>query len=107
MNPPRCKDPDSIHFLIAAQKSFSCTETARCQPESPQAPAHDAFARLLQSQPLDAKALWQEAMAFVDKKKGLLVLDDTTLDKPYAQKRERVTYPWSGKHQRVVKGIAF
>jgi len=35
-----------------------------------------------------------------------LVLDDTTLDKPYAQKMDLVTYHWSGKHQRVVKGIA-
>ncbi|GAA6763561.1 transposase [Thermus hydrothermalis] len=35
-----------------------------------------------------------------------MVLDDTTLDKPYAQKMELVTYHWSGKHQRVVKGIA-
>jgi len=40
------------------------------------------------------------------KRKGLLVIDDTTLDKPYAQKMELLTYHWSGKHQRVVKGIA-
>jgi len=106
MNPPKCDDLDYIHFLIAAQKTFTCTEAARCQPESPNTPAHDAFTRLLQRQPLDAKALWQEAKAFVDKRKGLLVLDDTTLDKPYAQKMELVTYHWSGKHQRVVKGIA-
>jgi len=39
-------------------------------------------------------------------KRGLLVLDDTTLDKPYANKMELATYNWSGKHQRVVKGIA-
>jgi putative transposase len=50
--------------------------------------------------------LWQEAKAFVDVGKGLLVLDDTTLDKPYAQKMDRVTDPWSGQHQRVVQGIA-
>ena len=48
------------------------------------APAHDAFTRRLPRQPPDTKALWQEAGAFVDKKKGLWVLDDTPLDKPYA-----------------------
>lgn len=106
MNPPKCDDLDYIHFLIAAQKVFTCTEAARCQPQGQKAPAHDAFARLLSRQPLDTEALWQEAKAFVDKKKGLLVLDDTTLDKPYAKKMELVTYHWSGKHQRVVKGIA-
>jgi hypothetical protein len=39
--------------------------------------------------------LWQEAKAFVDPQKGLLVLDDMTLNKPYAQKVELVTYHWS------------
>jgi hypothetical protein len=29
MNPPRCDDLDYIHFLIAAQKVFTCTEAAR------------------------------------------------------------------------------
>lgn len=33
-------------------------------------------------------------------------LRDTTLDKPYARRMDLVTYHWSGKHQRVVKGIA-
>lgn len=106
MNPPKCDDLDYIHFLIAAQKVFTCTEAARCQPEREDAPAHDAFTRLLQREPLDTKALWQEAKAFVDRERGLLVLDDTTLDKPYANRMELVTYHWSGKHQKVVKGIA-
>jgi putative transposase len=106
MNPPKCDDLDYIHFLIAAQKVFTCTEAARCQPEGQHSPAHDAFTRLLHRQPLDTEALWQEAKAFVDTKRGLLVLDDTTLDKPYAQQMELVTYHWSGKHQRVVRGIA-
>ena len=106
MNPPKCDDLDYIHFLIAAQKVFTCTEAARCQPEGQHSPAHDAFTRLLRRQPLDTEALWQEAKPFVDPKRGLLVLDDTTLDKPYAQQMELVTYHWIGKHQRVVRGIA-
>jgi len=105
MNHPRCSDLDYIHFLIAAQKAFTCTEAARCQPEKPHTPAHDAFTRLLKKQPPDTGALWREAEAVVDKERGLLVLDDTTLDKPYAEKMELVTYHWSGKHGRVVKGI--
>jgi putative transposase len=91
MNPPRWDDLDSIHFLIAAQKVFTCTEAARCAPEEERAPAHAAFTRLLPRQPPDTEALGQEAKAFVDVGKGLWVLDDTTLDKPYAQKMDRVT----------------
>jgi len=88
MNPPRWEDLDSIHFRIAAQKVFTGTEAARCAPEEERAPAHDAFTRLLPRQPPDTEALGQEAKAFVDVGKGLLVLDDTTLDKPYAQKMD-------------------
>jgi hypothetical protein len=73
MNPPKCDDLDYIHFLIAAQKVFTCTEAARCAPEEERAPAHDAFTRLLPRQPPDTEALWQEAKAFVDVGKGLLV----------------------------------
>lgn len=32
MNPPKCNDLDYIHFLIAAQRVFTCTKAARCQP---------------------------------------------------------------------------
>ena len=105
MNPPRCTDLDYINFLIAAQKAFTCTEAARCQPETPTTPSHDAFTRLLRRQPQDTEALWRDAQTIVDKKKGILVLDDTTLDKPYAKNMDLVTYHWSGKHHRVVKGI--
>ena len=36
---------------------------------------------------------------------GILVIDDSTLDKPYAQQMELVTRHWSGKHKQVVLGI--
>ena len=41
----------------------------------------------------------------VHRKGGLLVLDDSTLDKHYAKKIELVGRHWSGKHKRVVWGI--
>ena len=104
MNAPSCSEADYIAFLIAAQRVFSCTEAARCQPPSPVAPAHDAFTRLLTREPPDTAALWQEARHFVRREEGLLVLDDTTLDKPYARRIELVTRHWSGKHKKVVWG---
>ena len=105
MNAPRCSEHDYIAFLLAAQRAFSCTEAARCQPHEAKAPAHDAFTRLLTREPPDTEALWQEARPFVRPGEGLLVLDDTTLDKPYARKMELVTRHWSGKHKGVVWGI--
>lgn len=105
MNPPKCDDVDYIQFLIAAQRVFTCTEAAQVQPERENAPAHDAFTRLLARQPPDTAALWREAEPLVAKDAGLLILDDTTLDKPYAKKMDLVTRHWSGKHHRVVHGI--
>jgi hypothetical protein len=105
MNPPKCDELDYIHFLVAAQKSFTCTEAARCQPDQANPPAHDAFTRLLSRQPPDTEALWQETQGLVQLQGGCLVLDDTTLDKPYARKIALVTRHWSGKHHQVVWGI--
>ena len=105
MNPAKSEPLDYINFLVAAQQSFSCTEAARCQPAAPDAPAHDAFTRLLRRQPPDTEALWQETRELVRPEEGALVLDDTTLDKPHARKMELVTRHWSGRHRRVVSGI--
>lgn len=105
MNSPRCDTHDYIQFLLAAQRVFTCTEAGRSQPEGEKAPAHDAFTRLLRRQPPDTEALWQETQGLVRRDAEVLVLDDTTLDKPYARKIELVTRHWSGKHRHVVLGI--
>ena len=97
---------DYIHFLIAAQKVYSNTEAARCDPRlGAERPAHDAYTRLLRRQPPDSAALWADVQGCITLDTGILVLDDSTLDKPYARAMELVTSHWSGKHQRVVRGI--
>ncbi len=105
MNPPKCTDQDYINFLVAAQRVFSASEAARSHPESADKPAHDAYTRLLQRLPPDSAALWEEVQPCVDAHSGLLVIDDTTLDKPYASQMALVTRHWSGKQHDVVQGI--
>ena len=105
MNPPKCDELDYINFLIAAQQVFSSTEAARTHPAEEEAPAHDAYTRLLKRLPPDSEKLWEEVEPLVERKSGVLVIDDTTLDKPYARKMALVTRHWSGKHGRVVQGI--
>ena len=105
MNPPKVTDEDYINFLIATPKVYSATEAARVQPEKPVMPAHDAFTRLLHRLEPDAATLWREAARQVERQRGILVIDDSTLDKPYAQKIDLVQRHWSGKHQAVVEGI--
>lgn len=106
MNKPKCDELDYIHFLVAAQKVFSNTEAARSHPQAEEnGPAHDAYTRLLHRIQSDGDALWQEVQPCVDKKSGMLVIDDSTLDKPYARAMELVRRHWSGKHHRIVMGI--
>ena len=105
MNAPKVTDLDYIEFLVAAPRVVSCTEAARVQPASPQRAAHDALTRLLHRFDPDTEPLWAEAQAFVQRTTGLLLVDDTTLDKPYATQIALVHRHWSGKHHRVVQGI--
>ena len=105
INTSKCTDLDYINFLIAASNIYSCTEAARCYPSSTDSPSHDCFTRLLQKQPSDTEPLWNEVRKFITPKKGFLIVDDTTLDKPYSEKMGFVRYQWSGKHHRIVKGI--
>jgi len=105
MNAPKVDELDYINFLIAAQRVFSTVEAAKVTPDSTRQPAHDAYTRLLQRTPPDSTALWQEVQPLVKLSSGVLVIDDSTLDKPYAQHMALVTRHWSGKHGRVVQGI--
>ena len=105
MNPPKCNEYDYIDFLVATPRVFSCTEAARVQPDDTNAPAHDAINRLLSRMQSDSDHLWQEARLQVDLISGVLILDDSTLDKLYARKIDLVSRHWSGKHRKVVSGI--
>jgi len=107
MNPPNCDEMDYINFLIAAQRVFSSLEASRSHPKEEQAPAHDAYTRLLMRMPPDSERLWQEVEPLVERGMGVLVIDDTTLDKPYASKMALVTRHWSGctGHQSDLAGL--
>ena len=74
----------------------------RSGPRCLHAPATETAANPRDS---SEEALWQEAEPAVEKGEGLLILDDTTLDKPYANEIEHAGGHWSGKHGEVVKGI--
>ena len=105
MNAPRATAEEYIDFVIATPRVATATEAARVQPERPRAPAHDAFTRLLARLEPGPGELWDEVRPHVTRAGGVLVADDTVLDKPYAHKMGLVAPFWSGKHRRVVRGI--
>ena len=79
-------------------------EAQRTKPSSLFPIAHDAYTRLLHRLEQDP-TLWEEVESEVQQKSGVLILDDSVLDKPHAQKIVLVHHMWSDKHHRVVKGI--
>ena len=85
MNPPKVNEYDYIDFLIGTQQAYSCTEAARVQPEGEDAPAHDAVTRLTHRLLPTTERLWQEAKEQVDLTTGVLIADDSTLDKWYSR----------------------
>lgn len=105
MNPPKCTDTDYIDFLVGAQKSYSCLKAEKVQPQADNPLAHDSITRLLHREEPDTGNLWHESKNQVNLESGILVIDDSTLDRSYSQKIELVTKHWSGKHHRVVNGI--
>lgn len=105
MNPAKCSDIDYINFIIATPRVVTATEAAACQPDHSSAPKHDAFTRLLQRLEPDAQTLWKEAETQVELLAGILVLDDSTLEKPYSKFNSLVYRHWSGKQKEVVNGI--
>ena len=105
MNLPKVTDEDYINFIIATPRDVTATEAERVQPESRNAPAHDAFTRLLSRLEPDAETLWAEARTQIDLQSGIFVLDDSTLEKPYSERNALVYRHWSGKQKAVVSGI--
>jgi len=105
MNPPKVNEEDYINFVIATPKQVTATEAERVQPESKNAPAHDAFTRLLTRLEPNAETLWMDSQTQVEKERGILVIDDSTLDKPYSARNDLVYRHYSGKHGAVVSGI--
>jgi len=105
MNTPKVRDEDYINFIIATPRIVAATEASSCQPESRNAPAHDAFTRLLSRLEPDPEVLWTEAKTQIDLNTGILVLDDSTLEKPYSPFNALLYRHWSGKQKAVVEGI--
>ena len=105
MGRAKVTDADFIDFLIATPRQATAAEAARTGPGVPDPAAHDAYTRLLHRLEPTSDALWAEVEPDVRRTSGVLVLDDSVVDKPYARAMDLVCHQWSGKHHGVVKGI--
>lgn len=68
--------------------------------------AHDSVSRWLKSKKFRPRELWDIAKPLVNlKEKGLLIADDSVLDKHRSDKIELVQYQYSGNAHEVIPGI--
>ncbi len=95
-----CTLPMYIGFLLSEPKQASCRRLGEVMSIS-----HDSVNRFLNREHYTGRDLYNEASASLNLKGGTLSVDDSVLDKPYSQYMAFVSYFWSGKHHRAVKGI--
>lgn len=70
--------------------------------------SHDKVTRFLSSESFDAKTLWKSVKPLVRKYEqgdGVLVVDDTIIEKPYTDESELVCWHYDHSKGRSVKGI--
>jgi 2C-methyl-D-erythritol 2,4-cyclodiphosphate synthase len=70
--------------------------------------SHDRFTRFLNQEELSHKHVWKWSKPFVKKIKdpdGVLIIDDTIIEKPYSSENSLIGYYWSSTKNKTVKGI--
>jgi hypothetical protein len=67
--------------------------------------SHDSVNRFLNREAYEGEDLFNEVKLLLDLNGGTLSVDDTVLDKPYANYIGFIGYFWSGKHHASVQGI--
>lgn len=90
-------------YLLAEPLYTSCTRLSDIMGSL----SHDSINRFLNRERFSGQDLFDEVKSSINLKGGSLGVDDSTLDKPYAEPKhnELVGYFWSGKHKQTVKGV--
>ncbi len=90
-----------MSYLLSSAIGSSCVKAAEVLQVS-----HDQVNRFLLAGHYCGKDLFEKAVVHLVLVGGTLTVDDSVLDKPYSQlQTDLITYLYSGKHHRVVKGI--
>lgn len=90
-----------MSYLLSSPTGSSCVQAAQVLEVS-----HDEVNRFLLQGNYSGKDLYEKAVVHLVSQGGTLSVDDSVLDKPYSQQETSlITYLYSGKHHRTVKGI--
>lgn len=101
MNKQKCTKELYCQFLLAAQTNFTGTEMASHLPTV----EHDAITRWLAQTRLTAANLWEQVEPLVVPEQGVLIIDDSLIEKPKSTHDPLVTWQYSGASHQIVRGI--
>ncbi len=96
----RCTLPIYMGFLLSEPNGVSCSRLGSLLHIS-----HDSVNRFLNRESYSPQDLFNEVKPKLNLRGGTVSVDDSVLDKPYAQYIAFIGHYWSGKHHTVVKGI--
>lgn len=89
-------------FLRVTAQRYSALSLSEVSPIEL---SHDSISRWLSDAKCQPKDIWNEAKSHVLGTQGVLITDDTILDKQRSDKIELVRYQYSGTEHDVIKGI--
>lgn len=90
-----------MSYLLSSPIGSSCVKASEVLEVS-----HDSVNRFLLQGTYTSKELYEKAIVHLVGMGGTLTVDDSVLDKPYSRTESGlITYLYSGKHHKTVKGI--
>lgn len=93
---------DYCQFLLVAQTNYTLTYFAQHSENF----SHDAVTRYLKRDHLRPEHIWKAGQGdIVLSKHGILIFDDTVLDKNHSRHIKMVRQQFSGNEHRVIRGI--
>lgn len=93
---------DYCQYLLVTQTNYTQTYFDEHSDKF----SHDSINRLLKTEKVTPRMIWEQAQTqVVASPDGFVVFDDTVLNKKHSFKIELVRRQWSGNEKRVIKGI--
>lgn len=103
MSKSKCSKDLYCSFLSVTSQRYSATSLAEVSPTDI---SHDAVSRWLTDTHCQPKQIWEAAKAQVlAQPQGVLVVDETVIDKSRSDKVDLVRWQYSGNRHDVIKGI--
>jgi hypothetical protein len=93
---------DYCQFLMSSQVNFTLTHYAEHHEHF----SHDALNRYLNGERITSRIIWENVRPHVIySAQGILIFDDTVLDKAHSHRIELVRRQYSGNAHGIIKGI--